>query len=297
MNEIYDSIIIGSGIAGMTSAIYLKRYNKKILLLEQEIVGGQIVKASTVENYPGFTKIDGATLSSNIYEQILNLDIQIKYEKVVELDTNEKIVKTNNNEYKAKSIIIATGRRPRPLNIGEEKYIGHGISYCATCDGMFYKNKDVVIVGAGNSALEESLYLASICKNITILNRSNTLKADSILQEKVKQKENIKILYNVQINKILENNNIIRGILLNNNDQINCEGIFVYIGLIPNIDFLLNTNIVLENNYIIVDNKQETNIKGIYAVGDVTKKDLYQIITASSEGAIAASQINKQLEF
>lgn len=291
MNNIYDSIIIGAGISGMTAAIYLKRYNLNVLIIEKEIPGGQIAKASLIENYPGIKKTDGITLSTNLLEQIESLNLKINYEEVKEIkeENNIKIVKTNNNEYKTKSIIIATGRRPKSLNIGEEKYIGKGLSYCATCDGMFYKDKEVIIVGGGNSALEESLYLSDICKKVTILNRSDKLKADNILIHKVQERKNIEIIYKEEIKEIKEENDKIIGIITKNNNELSCEGIFVYIGLIPNTNFIKEIN--MENGYILINNNQETNIKGIYAIGDVTKKSLYQLITAASDGAIAANHI------
>lgn len=293
MNEIYDSIIIGAGISGMTSAIYLKRYNLNILLLEKEVPGGQISKASLIENYPGFKSVDGATFSMNLLEQINNLKIKLNYEEVIDikLEDNLKIVKTNNNIYKSKTIVIATGRTPKKLKI-DNKYIGRGISYCATCDGMFYKDKEVVVIGGGNSALEESLYLSNICKKVTILNRSDKLKADSILVEKITKKNNVIILHNSEIKEIIKDEKI-KGIILNNNTIINCDGIFVYIGLTPNIPNINNLELI--NNYIKVDNNMKTNIEGIYAIGDITKKDLYQLITAASDGAIAAFNIKKFL--
>lgn len=295
MNNIYDSIIIGAGISGMTAAIYLKRYNLNVLIIEKEIPGGQISKASIIENYPGIEKIDGITLSTNLLKQIENLELKLNYEEVKEIkeENNIKIIKTEKNEYKTKSVIIATGRRPKSLNIGEEKYIGKGLSYCATCDGMFYKNKQVIVVGGGNSALEESLYLSDICKKVTILNRSDKLKADEILVNKVQTKENIEILYNEEIKNIQEENDKIIGIITKNDKEIICDGIFVYIGLTPNTEFL--KEIQKENEYILVNSNQETNIKGIYAVGDVTKKQLYQLVTAASDGAIAANHIKNNI--
>ena len=296
MNNIYDSIIIGAGISGMTAAIYLKRYNLNVLIIEKEIPGGQISKASIIENYPGIEKIDGITLSTNLLKQIENLKLKLNYEEVKEIkeENNIKIVKTEKNEYKTKSIIIATGRRPKSLNIGEEEYIGKGLSYCATCDGMLYKDKNVIVVGGGNSALEESLYLSDICKKVTILNRSNKLKADEILVNKVQTKENIEILYNEEIRNIKEENDKIIGIITKSNKEIICDGIFVYIGLTPNTEFL--TEIQKENEYILVNKNQETNIKGIYAVGDVTKKQLYQLVTSASDGAIAANHIKNSIQ-
>ncbi|MBP3461686.1 MAG: FAD-dependent oxidoreductase [Bacilli bacterium] len=293
MEKIYDSIIIGAGISGMTSAIYLKRYNLDILILEKQVPGGQISKASIIENYPGIKAIDGTTFSMNLLDQIQNLKIELKYEEVVNIIEEDKIkiVETKDNKYYTKTIIIGTGRRPKSLNIGEEKYIGKGISYCATCDGMFYKNEDVIVVGGGNSALEESIYLSSICKSITILNRSNKLKADQILIDKIKKISNIKILLNSNITKI-NGENYIESIETNNNLLLKCKAVFIYIGLIPNTEEF--KNIKCENGYIIVDKNQMTNKEGIYAVGDVVKKDLYQLITAASDGAIAANSIKNK---
>ena len=291
MQKTYDVIIIGAGIAGMTAAIYLKRYNLDVLILEQNIPGGQISKASIIENYPGIKKIDGTTFSMNLLEQISDLKIDINYEKVIKIETEKiKTVKTENQKYYTKNIIIATGRRPKSLNIGEEKYIGKGISYCATCDGMFYKNKDVIVVGGGNSALEESLYLSDICNKVTILNRSDKLKADEILIDKINKRSNIEILLNSNIKKI-NGKEFIESIELNDNRILNCNAIFIYIGLIPNTEIF---DVKKENGYIIVDKDQMTNINNIYAVGDVVKKDLYQLITAASEGAIAANNIKRK---
>lgn len=294
MNNEYDVIIIGAGISGMTSAIYLKRYNINILLLEESIPGGQISKASLIENYPGIKKIDGVSFSMNLLEQINNLNIEIRYEKVNEITNEEefKIVKTNNNKFISKKVIIATGRTPKKLLEKDEEYIGKGLSYCATCDGMLFKEKNVIVVGGGNSALEESLYLSNVCKKVTIINRSNSLRADDILIKKIKEKDNVEILYNSSIKQI-ECDDQIKSVILNSDDKIECEGIFIYIGLIPNIPNI--KNLKLENGYIVVDKNQMTNIDGIYAIGDVTKKDLYQLITAASEGAIAANHIKNNI--
>ena len=292
--HIYDCIIVGSGIAGMSSAIYLKRANKDILLLEGYIPGGQINNTSNVENYPGFTKIDGPSLVTNLQEQINSMEIPLKYEKVNDINKEDNfIVETNKEKYLTKNIILATGRTPNKLGI-EDEFIGKGVSYCALCDGNLYKDEEVVVVGGGNSAFEESLYLSKICKKVTILNRSDKLKASMILQEEVSKKENIEVIYNCSIEKInSENNKIIS--VLTNKEIINCTGIFIYIGLTPNLDYI-NLDLDKENNYIIVDNKMKTNIEGIYACGDIIKKDVYQIITAASEGAIAATSIIRSME-
>lgn len=292
--KIYDCIIVGSGIAGMSSAIYLKRANKDILLLESYIPGGQINNTSNVENYPGFTKIDGPTLVMNLHDQINSMEIPLKYEKVININKEDSfIVETNKEKYLTRNVILATGRTPNKLGI-EDEFVGKGVSYCALCDGNLYKNEEVVVVGGGNSAFEESLYLSKICKKVTILNRSDKLKASMILQEEVSKQNNIDVIYNCSIEKINSKNNKIVSVTTNKGD-INCTGIFIYIGLTPNIDYI-NLDLEKENNYIVVDNKMQTNIKGIYACGDIIKKDVYQIITAASEGAIAATSIIRSME-
>jgi len=292
--HIYDCIIVGSGIAGMSSAIYLKRANKDILLLESYMPGGQINNTSNVENYPGFTKIDGPTLVMNLHDQINSMEIPLKYEKVININKEDNfIVETNKEKYLTKNIILATGRTPNKLGI-EDEFVGKGVSYCALCDGNLYKNEEIVVVGGGNSAFEESLYLSKICKKVTILNRSDKLKASMILQEEVSKQNNIEVIYNCSIEKINSLDNKIVSVSTNKGD-INCTGIFIYIGLTPNLDYI-NLDLEKENNYIIVDNKMKTNIEGIYACGDIIKKDVYQIITAASEGAIAATSIIRSME-
>ena len=299
MKETFDCIIIGAGVAGTTSSIYLKRWNFNILLLEKNMPGGIISNTSIIENYPGIKKIDGSTFAMNLYEQIKELDINYKYGNASEITqkNNLFIVNTDLGNYQTKSIIIATGRTPRKLNLeNEDKLIGNGISYCATCDGLLYKDKEVCVVGGGNSALEESLYLSKICKKITIINRSSKLRADEILIEKVKNTANIEVMYNSNIIKLKEKQNKLTNIIIkkeNETKELLCHGLFIYIGfepIIPNV-----TNLKLNDNYIVADEKMQTNIDNICACGDIIKKDLYQIITAAGEGATAANTIKNNL--
>ena len=278
MKETFDCIIIGAGVAGTTSSIYLKRWNFNILLLEKNMPGGIISNTSIIENYPGIKKIDGSTFAMNLYEQIKELDINYKYGNASEITkkNNLFIVNTDLGNYQTKSIIIATGRTPRKLNLeNEDKLIGNGISYCATCDGLLYKDKEVCVVGGGNSALEESLYLSKICKKITIINRSSKLRADEILIEKVKNTANIEVMYNSNIIKLKEKQNKLTNIIIkkeNETKELLCHGLFIYIGfepIIPNVP-----NLKLNDNYIVVDEKMQTNIDNICACGDIIKKDL-----------------------
>lgn len=298
MQKIYDTVIIGAGIAGMTAAIYLKRSNLDILLIDKDAPGGQLNKISTIENYPGYLQISGPELSQKLFEQINNLNIEYHYGNALEIiDENQiKIVKTNQEEIKTKTIILALGRTPNKLNLeNEEKLLNKGISYCALCDGPLFKNKEVAVIGSGNSAVEESIYLSNICKKVTLIIRSNNFKAEETLLNQLKNKENIEIKYNSVVNTIIGENNKLKAIKLTNNELINIEGLFIYIGSTPNINFLETLNLETEKNFIKVDKNMQTSIKGIYAVGDVIKKDVYQLTTATSEATIAAISIKNIL--
>lgn len=297
MKQHFDCIIVGAGIAGISAAIYLKRADKKILLLESYIPGGQINKTSNVENYPGFTKIDGPTLVMNLVDQLTSLEIPLKYEEVIDIkkDSNFNVI-TKNNEYTSDNIIIATGRIPNLLGLeNEQEYVGKGISYCALCDGNLYKDLDVVVVGGGNSAFEESLYLSKLCKKVTIINRSNSLRASDILQDEIKKLDNVEILYNESIQKINVKDDKIESVTLSDR-TVTCQGIFIYIGLTPDLSYLKNLDLNINNSYIVVDSNMKTNIKNVYACGDVIEKHVYQIVTAAGEGATAATSLLKDME-
>ena len=287
--EEYKVIILGAGISGISSAIYLKRAGITPLIIENNIPGGQLNKIDIIENYPGCTNITGPELSMNLLEQIN--DIKIEYDNVIEIDYNNKKVITETKKYKYNYLIFATGRREKLLGIdNEEYYIGSGISLCATCDGALYKEKEVIVVGGGNSAISEAIYLSNICKKVTIIYRRENLRADNILIERIKTKNNVEILYNSTINEYIIEDNKILGVKLNNNRIINCNCIFIAIGSIPNSELFTGTK---NNGYIKVNNQYQTSIEDVYACGDVIDKDLYQLITASSEGACVANNIIK----
>lgn len=294
----YDCVVIGSGIAGMTAAIYLKRADLNIILLEKSIPGGQINRSAKVENYPGFKQIDGPTLASQIYEQIINLGVQYKYDDVKDikkLDTGFEII-TEKNNYLTKKVIVASGREANELNLPNEKeLIGAGISYCAICDGAFFKNKDVAVVGGGNSALEETLYLSSICKKIYLIIRSNKFRADLSLVKRIEKLQNVEIIRNSNITKINKDNDFLSEIVLNNSKKLDVDGLFIYIGQTPNTNYLNSLEIQKNGKYLIVDKNMQTSIPGIYACGDVIDKKLYQLSTAVGEGALAATSIINDL--
>ena len=291
----YDLIIIGMGISGVSASIYANRAGMKVLLLEGETPGGTINKISKIENYPGILSISGPDLAFNLFDEINKMGIEYKLEKVTNVSLGEiKKVETSNNTYETKKILIASGRRPKKLGLEhEEEFLGKGISTCALCDGALYKNSDIAVVGGGSSALSEALYLSNIASKVYLIHRRDEFRGEETLVEEVKQKNNIELILNNEVTKLEIEKDKLTGITLKDNRTINIKGLFIYVGFIPNTDFLKNTNINMENGYILVDNHQETNIKDVYASGDVTKKEIYQIINAASEGAQAVINMDR----
>lgn len=294
MTSIFDCIIVGSGIAGMTSAIYLKRAGKRVLLLEKSAPGGQINMSPSVENYPGFFNIEGAILASNIFEQTQKLNIDYKYGNVLNIKKEEKnfTVTTDIESYETASIIIATGRKVEKLNLNyEEELIGKGISYCAICDGNFFKGKNVSIYGNDYKVLEEAIYLANICENVNIICEKDKFENNTTLLETINEYKNITIYFNSKIIELIKDNGLLSGIKIKKTSEkiINCECLFVGNNLVPDLNFL--SDIKKDNGYIIVDKNMNTNIKGVFACGDVIKKDVYQLTTAIGEAAISANSV------
>ncbi len=285
----YDVVIIGSGVSGMTAGIYLKRGGINTLIIEGDTPGGQLNRASSIKNYPGFKEIDGPTLAYSIYEQLNSYNIDYLYEKVTEVNLDDKIITTKNNEIAYDYLIIATGRVPRKLNLdNEEKLIGHGISYCALCDGNLYKDKEIIIVGGGNSALQEAIHLSKICKKVTIIHRRDTFKAEREVIDDLSNYANINIIYNANVIRYNIMNDKLYSVTLDNNEEIKIDGIFISIGYDPATDIF---NLDKDNGYIIVGKNYETSIKDVYACGDVIKKDTYQLTTSTGEATVVADQI------
>ena len=290
----YDLIIIGMGVSGISGAIYAKRAGLKVLMLDHSAPGGTLNIIPEIENYPGIDNISGPDLAMNLFNTVNKLGIEYKLEEVTDviLD-NIKTVKTKDNAYQSKYILIASGRKPKMLGLkDEDKYIGNGISTCALCDGAFFKGKEVAVIGGGSSAVSEAIYLSKIVKKVYLIHRREEFRAENTLIDKLKQIENIELILNNEVTSLITDNNQLIGLKLKDHN-INISGMFLYIGFIPNTDFLHNTDLKLENGYIIVDSNGETNIDGVYAAGDVTKKEIYQIINAASEGALAAINISK----
>lgn len=287
--EEHKVVILGSGIAGMTAGIYLKRGGLDVLVVEDNIPGGVLNEIPSIENYPGYEEISGPDLAMNIYNQLTKLGVKILNKKITSIDLDNKII---NNNIKYEYLVIATGRKSRMLSLEHEKeLLGKGISTCALCDGFFYKDKKVAVVGGGSSSLTEALYLSKICKEVIIIHRRDKLTSDKYLIDKVNSTKNIKVLYNSNITKYNQNNNKLTSVIINNKDNLELEGVFLAIGSTPNSEIF---NVNKENNYIIVDSNYMTNIDKVYAIGDVIKKDYYQLSTASSDAVVAASNIIKR---
>ena len=285
----YNTIIVGAGPAGMAAALYLKRAGVNTLLLDKTSPGGQILKTNLVENYLGFSTISGGDLALKMYNHIKKNDIDFKMEEVTQILNEGKhfTVTTPKNDYMCQNIIIAIGRIPNKLRLAGEDKI-KGISYCSICDGNFYKNETVGVVGGGNSALTNALYLADIAKEVYIFVRHEVI-GEAELVNRAKNKENITILTNSVISTLKEENGVLTGVILEDNKEVALKGLFVAIGSKPQISFL--DDLKLNGDYIIVDENNQTSLKGVYACGDVIKKQVYQISTAVSEGIIAALSI------
>ena len=289
----YDVIIIGMGISGITAAIYAKRSNKKVLLIDKAMPGGTLNNIDKVSNYPGLVDISGPDFAANLFKQIKTLDIPYKLEEVksLKLTDNVKVIETTNNTYQAKNVILAMGRRPKMLGLeNESSLLGRGISTCALCDAFFYKDKDIAVIGTGNSALQETLYLANIVNKIYLINRRDGFRGDSMLVDQIKSLDNIEIIYNANIKELNSENNKLSEIIFDNNKHIKVEGLFIYIGSIPETK-IVPEDILDSDGYVIVDKYLKTKLPGVYAIGDIIKKDVYQLVTAAADGARVISYL------
>lgn len=283
----YDIIIIGMGISGITAGIYAKRSNKKVLLIDKGMPGGLLNNIDKISNYPGVPEITGPDFAEILEKQVEHLDIPYVLEEVKSLELNEETKKviTENNTYEAKRVILAMGRKPKYLGLDNEKsLLGKGLSTCAVCDAFFYKNENIAIVGTGNSALQEALYLANIVGHIYIINRRDDFRGEEILVENIKKNPKIEIIYNANIESMNEENNKLSSITLDNGTTLNIKGVFIYVGYRPVTDFIPK-EILDENGYVKVNEKLETEINGVYAIGDIINKDTYQLVTAAADGA------------
>ena len=291
----YDIIIVGAGPAGLTAAIYARRANKKVLVLEANTYGGQIITTNIIENYPANPKISGYDFATQLYNQTKDLGAEIKFEKVINITEHEVI--TQKETYKTKTIILATGRDNRKLNLeNEEKLTGKGISYCATCDGALYKNKIVAVIGGGNTALEDAIYLSDIAETVYLIHRKETYRADEILVNQMKEKQNIKQILNTTITKI-NGEKKLESVEITNEQTttLKIDGLFIAVGQVPeteNFKKIININ---EQGYVVAKEDCKTNIENIFVAGDNRTKTLRQLVTATSDGAVAATEAIKYI--
>lgn len=303
MEKIYDVIIIGAGPAGMTSSIYASRANLDVLMVEKKYPGGQMLSTAEIENYTGYENITGPDLSEKMFEHSKKFGTDFVFGEIkkVKIENNIKILEISGKTYKAKSIIIATGTQARLLGIeGEKEFTSKGVSYCAVCDGAFFKEKNVVVIGGGDSAIEESLYLANLVNKVTVVHRRDELRAQKILQDRAFKKKNIEFCWDsipVKINGEKKVTGIeVKNVKTNEIKKIEAEGIFIYIGMIPQTEVFKDLNILDEKGYVIADENMLTSVEGVFVAGDVRQKEIRQVVTATSDGAIAAQSAYKYIE-
>lgn len=304
MNKLYDVIIIGGGPAGLTAALYTSRNKHSTLLIEKGLIGGNINEAEKVDNYPGFPKgIGGMELTALMHEQALLYGTEVVNDEVtyVNIEDNIRTVKTTQGYYSAKALIITGGSERQKLNVpGEKEFSGKGVSYCATCDGPFFRDKRVAVVGGGNAALYEALHIAKFASNVSIIHRRDQLRATPVVQDKVFAEPKINVIWNSVVKEvqgeIFVNKLKLADVKSNKESFLEIDGVFVAIGLVPNTSYLKNIVPLNDKGYIIVNNKMQTGVPGIFAAGDIRENSIRQVIAAAGDGAVAAISAANYIE-
>lgn len=297
MDKIYDILVVGGGPAGVTSAIYAKRAGRDVAIIEKFVIGGQLSLIGEIENYPGFSSIAGDELAKDFRNHAKSLDIPFIYDDISDYDFagEVKTVASKKQSYKAKAVILAMGSHPKELNIdGEKNFIGRGVSYCALCDGNFFKNQDVAVVGSGDSAVSDALYLSNICKNVYVLTK-NQLKLNNYSEDDLSERENIKVLKGA-ISKQIEGDNKVQTLVYEKDGEesnLDVNAVFVAIGRKPDTDNLKDKINLNDRGFIETNDRMETSTKGVYACGDVRTSVIKQIATAVGDGAIAGNEASK----
>ena len=300
----YDVVVLGGGPAGLSASIYLARANLKVAIVDTSMLGGQPSNYLELDNYPGFKLVGGYELMEKFLNHSLSLGVD-KYEmqEIVAIDllsTTKKVV-TKDSEFHSKSIIIATGASPKRLGLENElEYVGRGVSYCAICDAGFYKDKIVTVVGGGNSAIEEAIYLSKFAKKVNLVHRRNEFRADKILQDKLFSNDKIEVFYNSSIVQIVTKDRVeaivLKDVLDNSISELQTDGLFVYVGIEPNVKLFGNQLLLDNNGFIETNSEMQTSVEGVYAIGDVRNTPLRQVITSASDGAIAAVYCSKYID-
>lgn len=301
--KIYDVIIAGAGPAGMTAAVYTSRANMSTLMLERGIPGGQMANTEEIENYPGFGSILGPDLSTKMFEHAQQFGAEYAYGDIKEVrdEAPYKRVLAGDKEYLAKSVIIATGAEHRLLGApGEKELSGRGVSYCAVCDGAFFRGKELVVVGGGDSAVEEAVFLTRFASKVTIIHRRDQFRAQKILQKRAMENEKISVIWDTQVKEIRGEGKV-QSVLLENvktkeQSELATDGVFIYVGMDPLTDSVRGLGITNEAGYVLTDEKMNTKVKGVFAAGDVREKMLRQVVTATGDGSIAAQSAQHFVE-
>ena len=299
----YDTMIIGAGPAGMTAALYAARSNLKVALLERGIYGGQMNNTAEIENYPGYARISGPELAEKMFEPLENLGVEHLFGQVEKIEDHgdyKKII-TEDEVFETKTVILAPGANHRHLGVpGEEEYNSRGVSYCAVCDGAFFRDEDLLVVGGGDSAVEEAIFLTRFAKSVTIVHRRDQLRAQKLLQERAFANEKISFIWDSVVKEIKGDDRKVTSVVFENvktgqSSEADFGGVFVYVGLDPVSDFVKDLGICDEAGWIVTDQHMKTAIDGIYAIGDVRQKDLRQITTAVGDGAVAGQEVYKYI--
>lgn len=299
----YDTMIIGAGPAGMTAALYAARSNLKVALLERGIYGGQMNNTAEIENYPGYARISGPELAEKMFEPLENLGVEHLFGQVEKIEDHgdyKKII-TEDEVFETKTVVLASGANHRHLGVpGEEEYNSRGVSYCAVCDGAFFRDEDLLVVGGGDSAVEEAIFLTRFAKSVTIVHRRDQLRAQKLLQERAFANEKISFIWDSVVKEIKGDDRRVTSVVFENvkTGQISESdfgGVFIYVGLDPVSDFVKDLGICDEAGWIVTDQHMKTAIDGIYAIGDVRQKDLRQITTAVGDGAVAGQEVYKYI--
>ncbi|MCI1959347.1 MAG: thioredoxin-disulfide reductase [Clostridia bacterium] len=301
MDKIYDVAIIGGGPGGYSAAMYCARAGFKTIILEKLSAGGQMATTAKVENYPGFDEsIDGFELGEKMQKGAEKFGAETVFDEVTALDLQSlpKHISTSSSNVSAKAVILAMGASPKKMGIqGEDELVGNGVGYCATCDGMFYKNQTVVVAGGGNSAASDALTLSKICKKVYIVHRRDTLRAEKSYLDPIKTAGNIEFIWNTKIDKLIYDKKLTAVLLTDKTSgksyELKCDGLFVAIGRSPDTDLVKDQINLDEQGYIIADETTKTSIPGVFAVGDIRTKPLRQIVTAASDGAVASKYVSE----
>ncbi|MCM2675635.1 thioredoxin-disulfide reductase [Alkalicoccobacillus plakortidis] len=301
---IYDVIIAGAGPAGMTAAVYTSRAQLSTLMLERGVPGGQMANTEEVENYPGFDHILGPDLSTKMFDHAKKFGAEYAYGDIKEIidEGDTKRVIAGSKEYRAKAVIVTTGAEYKKIGVpGEKELGGRGVSYCAVCDGAFFKNRELVVIGGGDSAVEEAVYLTRFASKVTVIHRRDELRAQKILQQRAFDNDKVEFIWNHVVTDIQEDGGKVGSVKLKNTktdevSEFKADGVFIYIGLLPLNESVKNLGILNEEGYIVTNEEMETKIPGIFAVGDVREKSLRQIVTATGDGSVAAQNVQHYIE-